>query len=176
MITYQHIIETLPPWVFDNQLYYLTDKTTQKNYMILQIAFGLYACFIITYLFLLTPLSYFILVRRFDKQFKIKYYTVEKGLPGSFIIRLYYYSQSIVLHSYQNEYKKSSLLAKYANKHFTYLSRIYGCQIDFRKHATTVQVILAYLFIYGTVLVFTGVISIIIHDFMLFPNEPLGGR
>jgi len=144
--------------------------------MFLQYAVWYYGWFCVIYLFLLTPLCYFILGRPFDRKFEMKTYFFEKGFPGSFMIRLHNYTQGIAFHSYRDGSKTKSLLAKYVNKHFTYQSRLYGRVIDFHKHATKLQLFIGYLYFYSTIIFMVGLLSFLAHDFILFPNERLGSQ
>jgi len=62
------------------------------------------------------------------------------------------------------------LFSEIIRRIFNYQDRMYGMVINFREHATTFQIFLSYIFIFGfIVLIFTSFL-LAYHDFILYPD------
>lgn len=129
------------------------------------------SCYFVVHLFVLWPLAYFLVGRPFDREFTIKYYTIEKGPwfigPG---IRLAHYVFGIVLQSFRYKDIKSKLFSEIVKRRFAYQDKMYGTVIDFRQHASKMQLILVYIFWYGTIVLFIAAILLLLHNFILYPE------
>ncbi|ABC30350.1 hypothetical protein HCH_03610 [Hahella chejuensis KCTC 2396] len=116
------------------------------------------------------PVAYFTLVRPFDKKFEIKYYTLEKGIfYVSFLMRLFNYVAGILVQPYKDKPLKG-LAQRFVNGRLGYQERVYKKTVNFRAHASGFQISLCYIMLISTVILFVGVIPLLIHDFILYPD------
>ncbi|AZZ92288.1 hypothetical protein EUZ85_16755 [Hahella sp. KA22] len=116
------------------------------------------------------PLAYFSIVRPFDKKFEIQEFTLEKGIfYVSFLIRLFNYVSGILLQPYKGRPLKG-LAKRFVDGRFNYQKSVYRKTINFRAHASSFQIGLCYVLVVSTVIMFGGLIPLLIHNFILYPE------
>ncbi|ABC30351.1 hypothetical protein HCH_03611 [Hahella chejuensis KCTC 2396] len=116
------------------------------------------------------PVAYFSIVRPFDKKFEIRQYTLEKGIFYlSFLIRLFNYVSGILLQPYKGRPLKG-LAKRFVEGRFNYQKSVYRKSINFRAHASRFQIGLCYVLVVSTVIMFGGLIPLLIHNFILYPD------
>ncbi|WLQ16124.1 hypothetical protein O5O45_09375 [Hahella aquimaris] len=116
------------------------------------------------------PLAYVAVVRPFDKKFEMKNIILERGIfYGSFVVRLTNYVHGIVFEPYRG--KLSNPIAKrLIDGKFEYQDRLYEKRINMRSSANSLQIALSYILIASTIVMIVGVIPLIIHNFILYPE------
>ena len=125
----------------------------------------------IFFVFIIQPLAYIFIVRRFDKKYTLKNYTFEKGFwPFSPMLRLWNYIFGIVLEPYRYREIKNKLFSEFVKRLLNYQDRVYGKTIDFRADASKGQILLANLAVTGGTLLLVMLLLFTLHDFVLYPE------
>ena len=127
--------------------------------------------FMFVFPFILMPIAYLLLCRPLDKQFKMKHYTIEKGIWFFSVgVRTASYAMGILLEPYRNKKLKSKLISEVVRRRFIYQDKTWGKNVNFRDNATKLQIILSVMIWLGGFILFCTVILVAVHNFIIYPE------
>jgi hypothetical protein len=122
-------------------------------------------------IFLFVPVAYILLGRPYDKKYKLQNYTIEKDIWFfSAGVRTASYALGILFQPYREKKLKNKFFAELVRRRFVYQDKAYGKKVNFREHATKLQIAIAVIFWIGALIVLLMLLAFGVHDFIVYPE------